>query len=250
MERIEWAPDEAARKAGITCEKLTGGVIIENNGIKAVRFDERVKGQRVALRIDTRPELASHIAALEAKETEEREAEELKKKIALKNMIESGEAFLTLEIADQYGAEIKYARRFREEEKGEYAEWFKDFGLLAISGDATVEIDRSIATEYVEGRKADGEFLGYDNNAWIITAEEMAELISLSRGEKIRKTEMAKKAEREEEDDIRHKIETGYCFYCESWCNGDCGHYSNDPQIRYSQEIKQAMNESNYGIND
>ena len=49
-----------------------------------------------------------------------------------------------------------------------------------------------------------------------------------------------------EVEDIRRKIETGYCFTCETWCHGDCGHYSNNPR-RFNND---AAREANYGIND
>ena len=44
----------------------------------------------------------------------------------------------------------------------------------------------------------------------------------------------ARKVAREagEEEDIRRKIASGYCFACESYCHGDCGHYSSDPHVR------------------
>ena len=40
-----------------------------------------------------------------------------------------------------------------------------------------------------------------------------------------------RKADREkaEAEDTQRKIETGYCFACESYCHGDCGNYSADP---------------------
>lgn len=60
--------------------------------------------------------------------------------------------------------------------------------------------------------------------------------------------EAARKAT--EEADIQHKIDTGYCFYCESWCSGDCGHYSQDPMVKFNRDLRQAQREANYGIND
>lgn len=62
----------------------------------------------------------------------------------------------------------------------------------------------------------------------------------------------ARKAAREaeEEADIQSKIKSGYCFYCESWCHGDCGHYSSDPMVKFRRDFNQAARESNYGIND
>jgi len=65
-------------------------------------------------------------------------------------------------------------------------------------------------------------------------------------------TAPARKAARDAEEaaDIRRKIETGYCFYCESWCHGDCGQYSNDPMVKFRRDLNQAAREANYGIND
>lgn len=64
------------------------------------------------------------------------------------------------------------------------------------------------------------------------------------------KDEREAKAAAEYQADIQHKIGTGYCFYCESWCDGDCGHYSNDPMIKYWRDLNQAVREQNYGINE
>lgn len=62
----------------------------------------------------------------------------------------------------------------------------------------------------------------------------------------------ARKAAREAEEaaDIKRKIETGYCFACETWCHGDCGHYSKDPMVKFRRDLKEAQREANYGIND
>lgn len=65
-------------------------------------------------------------------------------------------------------------------------------------------------------------------------------------------TAPARKATKEaaEEEDIRRKIATGYCFACESYCHGDCGKYSKDPMVKFNRDLKQAVNEQNYGINE
>jgi len=65
-------------------------------------------------------------------------------------------------------------------------------------------------------------------------------------------TAPARKAAREaaKEEDIRRKIATGYCFTCESYCYGDCGHYSKDPRAMYRRQLNEAAREENYGIND
>lgn len=53
-----------------------------------------------------------------------------------------------------------------------------------------------------------------------------------------------------EKADIKRKIETGYCFACESYCAGDCGHYSKNPLTKFRRDFAQANREANYGIND
>jgi hypothetical protein len=60
MREITWAVDEAARKAGITCDRLTGGVVDHDpRAGKIVRFRELVrvggKDMRVCLRVEPRP---------------------------------------------------------------------------------------------------------------------------------------------------------------------------------------------------
>ena len=50
--------------------------------------------------------------------------------------------------------------------------------------------------------------------------------------------------------DIENKIQSGYCFACESWCHGDCGHYSNDHMVRFHRDLRDAQREANCGIND
>jgi hypothetical protein len=52
------------------------------------------------------------------------------------------------------------------------------------------------------------------------------------------------------DDDLQRKIDSGFCFACESWCHGDCGHFSNDPNMKLRRDLKQAQREANYGIND
>lgn len=53
-----------------------------------------------------------------------------------------------------------------------------------------------------------------------------------------------------EKADIQHKVDTGYCFHCGTWCDGDCGHYSNDPMVAFRRDMRQAQQEADYGIND
>jgi hypothetical protein len=56
--------------------------------------------------------------------------------------------------------------------------------------------------------------------------------------------------EQEAAESLQRLVDTGYCFYCESWCHGDCGHYSNDPATRHRREFKEAVREEQFGINE
>lgn len=62
----------------------------------------------------------------------------------------------------------------------------------------------------------------------------------------------ARKAAREaaEAADIASKVASGYCFACGTWCHGDCGHYSSDPQVMYRRQYSEAVREANYGIGE
>ena len=66
------------------------------------------------------------------------------------------------------------------------------------------------------------------------------------------KTAPDRKAAREaaEKEDLRRKISAGYCFACESYCHGDCGHYDKSPHDMYRRQANEAARESNYSISN
>ena len=45
-------------------------------------------------------------------------------------------------------------------------------------------------------------------------------------------------------------ISSGFCFSCETYCHGDCGHYSNDPAIKHRRDLRHAQREAGYGIDE
>jgi hypothetical protein len=158
--------------------------------------------------------------------------------------VDSGEAFRTAEIPEQYESELHWARKSKPGEG--YAEWV----IFGFAGSPRVEVEKEAIRKVVAGRKSCGQFPGCSNVAWEISAEEWDKIIELS-AEILRQKEEAKKRfETAESADIERKIKTGYCFYCESYCHGDCGHYSNDPAIKYRRDLNHAQREANYGIND
>jgi hypothetical protein len=192
------------------------------------------------------PEVEACIAHAQA----EKDAREKADRNRFEAALSSGEAFCTAEIADQYGGELAWARRFREEEKTEYADWFRDLGMTSFSGAPHIKVNREAIRQVVGSRKPDGKFCGCSNRAWTITEQEWDQIIALSAEMNVKKAEKEKAFEAAEAADIKKKIETGYCFYCESWCNGDCGHYTNDPAIMYPRQLDDAIEEQNYGIRD
>ncbi len=91
---------------------------------------------------------------------------------------------------------------------------------------------------------------GHDVDTPSQTDEQILTRITARRGKW--EDEPARKAAMEaaEAADIQHKVDSGYCFACESWCHGDCGHYSNDPRVRFRRDFRSAQREANYGITD
>ena len=180
----------------------------------------------------------------------ERDANKMMEKMTLQSAIHDGTAFRTAEITEQYGAELHWARRCTEPERAEYAEWFRDLCMIGFSGSARISVSKDAIRKVVGNRHSDGQFNGCSNRAWTITKDEWLEIIEISHGIEARKVEAKKEFEAAEAADIQHKIDTGYCFYCETWCNGDCGHYSKNPMIKFTRDLKQAQREADYGIND
>lgn len=192
------------------------------------------------------PEIEACIAHARAAEKAKTDAEKVVFDIAVK----SGKAFRTAEIADQYDAELHWARRLREDEKAEYADWFRDLCMVGFPGSARIVVEREAINQVVGDRVADGQFNGCSNSAWTISADEWDKIIALSADIKASKEKNHHTFEAEEAADIQSKIRSGYCFNCETWCDGDCGHYSNDPTIKYRRDLDQTEREANYGIND
>ena len=56
--------------------------------------------------------------------------------------------------------------------------------------------------------------------------------------------------EAEEKAHTAKLIANGFCFSCETYCHGDCGHYSSDPTIKHRRDFRQAQSEAGYGINE
>lgn len=187
---------------------------------------------------------------IETYKAEQKALEDARAKAEFESLVASGVAFRTVQITEQYGSELLWARRFTEIEKADFSDWFKELGVSSLAAGGRVEIEREAVLSVIGDRVADAQFMGCSNRAWTITAAEWDEIIRLSKeirnGKEVRLAAYEKSAA----EDIQRKIETGYCFDCETWCHGDCGNYSPDPETRHHRELKTAIAEADYGINE
>jgi len=209
----------------------------------------RIEIFRSALNHMPIPEIKNVLRVVVDLEAEKKETEEQAAMKVLRADIEAGVAFRVVEIAPAYNSELKWARRLTDHEKTNYSELFKELGLSGYYNTPKIEVEEK-AVWLVINRKSDGEFLGCTNQAWTVNENEWNEIIRLSteilKGEKITEN----KSDEAEQKDIENKIATGFCFSCETWCNGDCGDYSNDPIIMQHMYFANTMKEQSYSIND
>jgi hypothetical protein len=196
-------------------------------------------GSTIAARILI-PEIEACIAYAQAKIA----ADTAKDKAEFEAAVANGTAFRTAEIAEQYDAELHWAHRGKP--NNGYADWV----IFGFPGSTRVTVEKEAIRKVIGDRKSCGAFPGCSNTAWEITAGEWDQIIKISVEIKTRKAEAHKQFEAEDATDIKNKIDTGYCFYCETWCHGDCGHYNNNPEIKFRRDLQQAQREAAYGINE
>lgn len=110
-----------------------------------------------------------------------------------------------------------------------------------------IDLSKSDAEIIAECRKALAE--GHDVDHRTQSDDEILKKINAAR-QKLNAPAEKNTAKAAEKADIANKIATGYCFACESYCHGDCGHYSNDPAIMYRRRLAEAAREANFGINE
>lgn len=110
------------------------------------------------------------------------------------------------------------------------------------------DITRPDTEILAECRKALAE--GHDVDVPNQSDEEILGKIAEARKQHSTSAERKAAAEAEEAEDIQRKVSSGYCFNCETWCHGACGHYSNDPRVKFNRDIKEAQREATYGISE
>ena len=99
--------------------------------------------------------------------------------------------YTVIENAPAYGVSICTARRFTDEEKQHFADWYKDIGFVGMGDHIML---RTLKWSDMPKRNSDGSFLGCDNQAWIITGDEKSYFIQLD-AERQAEAEQAKIAE-------------------------------------------------------
>ena len=86
------------------------------------------------------------------------------------------ETYIVIEHAPAYGVSICTARRFTEDEKQHYADWYTEIGFVGMGDHIML---KTLKWSDMPKRHYDGSFLGCDNQAWIITEDEKAYFIQL-----------------------------------------------------------------------
>ena len=84
---------------------------------------------------------------------------------------------LTIMDTDAYGVSLQEARRLTDAEKPEYAEWYRQYGLICTSKIIDLPL---ITWADMPKRPCDGSFMGCGNRAWIITQSEWDAYIALN----------------------------------------------------------------------
>lgn len=110
------------------------------------------------------------------------------------------------------------------------------------------DITRPDAEILAECRKA--LVMGHDVDQRGQTDDEILAKIAKARDQYLTAPERKAAREAAETADIQRKIDTGFCFSCDSYCHGDCGHYSNNPKVMHTRNLKKAIAEQNYGISE
>lgn len=118
-----------------------------------------------------------------------------------------------------------------------------DYSPLEIE----IDLSKSDAEIIADCRKALAD--GHDVDCRDQSDEEILKKINAAR-KKLNTHAEKNTTKAAEKAEIQHKIDSGYCFNCESYCHGDCGHYSNDPEIMYRCKLADTAKEACFGTSE
>jgi hypothetical protein len=82
------------------------------------------------------------------------------------------------------------------------------------------------------------------------TDDEILSMIQAAREKWEGKPAREAAARKAEQEDIQQKIDSGFCFSCETWCHGDCGNYSIDPKVKFFRDFRQSCREERFGTEE
>lgn len=93
------------------------------------------------------------------------------------------EDYLVCEVTGVYGVFLHLARRFTDDEKKDYSDYFKERGFVGISEALIMEglTESDVSSVLGDDRECDGSFLSCFNMAYIITDTEWIELMELNK---------------------------------------------------------------------
>ncbi len=108
--------------------------------------------------------------------------------------------YLVCEWALSYGISLSEARRFTDEEKEKYADWYKEIGFVSLGNNMELENINWRELEVILGRplnESDGSFQGCDNQAYIIDQSQWDALVSLNekKGKELKEKKIADEKE-------------------------------------------------------
>jgi len=235
-------------KAGSDCGKaagktLTGGRPAELNGNKVVRFAKPIiQGRKMAIKYDCRPDLAALVTEYHAKAAAE-EAER--------------QARWAAERAAQDAIDAPLIAAMNAEAAALRATI--PAGSIAVECRQTGDLDGDPIYRY----EADGIEVGWQDvvilgrpcavrpGALGAFAERCVAYITPAKLAEMKDRIAAKAAKRSEDAAKPRQPESGVkpCPYCGTYCYGDCGGKPGD-QTEDDREMRTAMSEANYGIND
>lgn len=110
-----------------------------------------------------------------------------------------------------------------------------------------IDLSKSDAEIIAECKKALAN--GHDVDCRDQSDEEILKKVNTAR-QKLNAPAEKNTSKAAEKAEIQRKINSGFCFSCDSYCHGDCGHYSNNPAIMYRRMLAGATREANFGIRD
>lgn len=150
--------------------------------------------------------------------------------------------YLVCEWAYSYGISLTEARRFTDEEKKRYADWFKETGFVSLGNHVDLEHVTWGELEPILNRplnQTDGSFNGCGNQAYIINQSQWDALVSLNekKGKELKEQKLAEKKESARK----------YIAWAEKYMESGQKLMTKDEYRRWARNYNNVMNEGGEG---